>query len=48
MTFADFTEATSDDDPRIILHVDMDCFYASCERLREPKLRGEPLVVGWI
>jgi DNA polymerase IV (DinB-like DNA polymerase) len=35
---------TSED--RIVLHVDMDCFYASCERLREPKLRGEPVVVG--
>ena len=47
MTFAEFTEtASDDDDPRIILHVDMDCFYASCERLREPELRGEPLVVG--
>ena len=31
---------------RIVLHVDMDCFYASCERLREPALRGEPLIVG--
>ncbi len=31
---------------QIVLHVDMDCFYAACERLREPELRGEPLVVG--
>ncbi len=31
---------------QIVLHVDMDCFYAACERLREPQLRGEPLVVG--
>jgi DNA polymerase IV (DinB-like DNA polymerase) len=29
---------------RIVLHVDMDCFYAACERLREPALRGEPAV----
>ena len=31
---------------QIVCHVDADCFYASCERLREPALRGEPLVVG--
>ncbi|WP_049920961.1 DNA polymerase Y family protein [Halopiger djelfimassiliensis] len=31
---------------RIVCHVDADCFYASCERLREPALRGEPVVVG--
>ncbi len=35
-----------EDAERIVLHVDADCFYASCERLREPALRGEPVVVG--
>ena len=36
----------ADDEDRIVLHVDADCFYAACERLRESALRGEPLVVG--
>jgi DNA polymerase IV (DinB-like DNA polymerase) len=31
---------------RVVCHVDVDCFYAACERLREPALEGEPLVVG--
>lgn len=31
---------------QVVAHVDMDCFYAACERLRDPTLRGEPLVVG--
>ncbi len=35
-----------DEDDRVVCHVDIDCFYAACERLREPALRGEPVVVG--
>jgi len=34
------------DDRRVVCHVDMDCFYAACERLREPAVTDEPLVVG--
>jgi DNA polymerase IV (DinB-like DNA polymerase) len=36
----------SDDREQVVCHVDADCFYAACERLREPALRGEPVVVG--
>ncbi|MFW5964457.1 MAG: DNA polymerase IV, partial [Natronomonas sp.] len=31
---------------QVVCHVDMDCFYAACERLKEPQLAGEPVVVG--
>lgn len=35
-----------DEADRRIAHVDMDCFYAACERLREPELVGRAVVVG--
>lgn len=34
------------DEERIVYHVDMDCFYAACERLRDPDLEDKPVVVG--
>jgi DNA polymerase IV len=38
--------ACNDDWPRIIVHADMDAFYAAIEQLDDPRLRGRPLLVG--
>jgi DNA polymerase IV (DinB-like DNA polymerase) len=31
--------------PRIVMHIDMDCFFAQCEEVQNPKLKGKPLAV---
>ncbi|PSQ59940.1 DNA polymerase IV [Halobacteriales archaeon SW_7_71_33] len=35
-----------EDRDQVVVHADLDCFYAACERLREPALEEEPVVVG--
>ena len=32
--------------PRVVVHADMDAFYAAVEQLDDPALRGRPILVG--
>lgn len=31
---------------RVIFHIDLDAFFASCEEIKHPELKGQPLAVG--
>lgn len=39
-------EAVGETSRRWVLHIDMDAFFASCEQLTRPTLRGRPVLVG--
>eukprot|EP00038_Savillea_parva_P018893 m.25735 g.25735 ORF g.25735 m.25735 type:complete len:1065 (+) comp4265_c0_seq1:228-3422(+) len=32
---------------RIVLHIDLDCFFAQVEELNNPSLKGKPVAVSW-
>lgn len=40
--------SSQDDSGCNILHIDMDCFFASCEEKINPQIKGKPVIVGSI
>ena len=49
-TYVHYSSRMSEDQkdnnwPKAIAHIDADCFFASCELVRRPKLRGTPVCV---
>lgn len=32
---------------RVVLHIDLDCFFAQVEELNDPSLVGLPVAVSW-
>src|SRR5215470_8093307 len=43
-TGADVTRPGDED--RVVLHVDIDAFFAAIEQVRDPRLKGRPVIVG--
>lgn len=45
---ADFIFLIVPEHPRVILHIDIDCFYAQVEMIRNPGLRNKPIGMMYV
>ena len=43
---AGVTRPGEDEPARVVLHVDIDAFFAAIEQVRDPRLQGRPVIVG--